>query len=190
MNYQNNNNRRNVNNNNNQNLNNKNMSNDNKNKISNSDVNRNGNRNSNLNGNLNGNRNEIYRQLNQMNNQQINKNAEKVYKQVLKDVLVCQEATKVFIARATHVNDVNVTIDAVHRAMEVAEACNLFTFFLVNSSPNLKASVLLLDLVVKTFQKELTKLKNDPCCEEIVSKTIEVNDSLIKSLNKLKRNLE
>ncbi len=93
-----------------------------------------------------------------------------------------------FIVVSTRVKDVNTTITAIHRAMEMQETCNLLRFFLVSNSPNLRAAALLTEVVLKTFLDELYQIYKDPCCKEIVQKTINAHKSLHKSLSSLLKN--
>ena len=110
---------------------------------------------------------------------------EKIYEKTLKNVLTCQDYAQLFIVVSTRVKNVNNTIEAVHRAMEMQETCHLLKFFLVSDSPNLRDAALLAEVVAKTFLDHLYELYKDPCCKEIIQKTINAHKSLLKSLTLL-----
>lgn len=166
--------------------NNNNFGNNTNNNINNNDNinNRNNNKN-NRNNNLNNN--------NRIKTNKINKNnrsaEQKVYEEALKDVIACQEGAQVFSVLATHCRDVNLTISAVHRAMEMNKVCGLFKLFIINNSPSLLASVALIELALKKYQDDLYKLEGLPeeiGCKKIVRKTIEINKKLLKSIRKMR----
>jgi len=178
-------------------MNNNNNTNNNTNNNSNNNTNNNTNNNSN-NTNSNKTSNNITngnKISNNINNKGINKSPkkistnnksqnsiEKIFEKTLKNVLSCQDYAQVFIVISTRVKDVNSTIEAVHRAMEMQETCNLLKFFLVSNSPNLKPCIVLIESVAKTFLQQLYLLYKDPCCKEIIQKTINANKLLLKSL--------
>jgi hypothetical protein len=110
---------------------------------------------------------------------------EKIYEKTLKNVLTCQDYAQLFIVVSTRVKNVNNTIEAVHRAMEMQETCHLLKFFLVSDSPNLRDAAILTEVVAKTFLNHLYELYKDPCCKEIIQKTINAHKSLLKSLTLL-----
>jgi hypothetical protein len=120
-------------------------------------------------------------------------NRQKIFAKTLKDVLVCQDATQVFMVLATHCQDVNLTIPAIHRAMEMNKVCGLFKLYIINNSPNLLATVALTELSLKVFQDSLYKLdslQDANNCKKVIRKNIEVNKNLLNSIKIMRNHLK
>jgi hypothetical protein len=96
-----------------------------------------------------------------------------------------KESCKVSISQCLYNHNHTSVNSLIRSCMETMDLIDLCKLFIINKSPNTKASIGLAIIVLKGHKKECKKLFNDEMCKEVVSYCYDMTNKTIKTLEEL-----